>query len=413
VRAGALGAAVGRKRIGGGPLLLGGVALVSASAFGSRALGVAGIGLLLAGALGRVWAILARSRAWGVVSVDPLPATEGDAVRLIVEARRGTRVPVGCATLRARIGRLGEVDCRLAGHGSTASGEISLGRPPRGRFRVSDAVLELGDPLGLESVAIRLELLTAVVVQPRLVELRTLFSDAGRLGSDGRRLLLRRHAGFDFHSVRTYEQGESLRRVHWPTTARRGELMVKELEEAPHDVVAVLLDCDPAGSSGTPPDASFDAAVRAAGSIMRAYSERGRRATLVTTGSERATVDIGSLAADFGAVLAALAAAEADAPHPLYRMLDGTRSSVSVAGELVVVTSVLDARTVNRLLEAASKHVLSVVWVDAPSFSGRPTRAAAGVLRLTAAGIPAAVVRHGDDLGAALSAPRVESRARA
>ena len=49
-------------------------------------------------------------------------------------------------------------------------------------------------------------------------------------------------AGFDLHSVREYEQGESLRKVHWRSTARRGQLMVKELEDAPRDEVAVLLD---------------------------------------------------------------------------------------------------------------------------------------------------------------------------
>jgi uncharacterized protein (DUF58 family) len=328
-----------------------------------------------------------------------------------VEVRRDSRVPIGSATLRAQIGRLGDFECRVRGQRGAASGVISLGRPPRGRFGVSEAFLELGDPLGLESVVLPLDLKSAVVVHPRLVELGTLFSDAGRLGSDGRRLLLRRHAGFDFHSVRGYEQGESLRRVHWPTTARRGQLMVKELEEAPHDAVAVLLDCDPAGAAGTPPDSSFDAAVRAAGSVLRSYSLRGRRATLVTTGTGGAAVGIGSLASDFGAVLTALAAAEPDAPHPLDHMLGRARSPVSLAGELVVVTGVLEVRAVDRLLEAASRRIVSVVWIDAPSFAGRPTRAPAGALRVAAAGVPVAVVRRGDDLRAALSARTVEARA--
>ena len=53
-------------------------------------------------------------------------------------------------------------------------------------------------------------------------------------------------------------------------SARRGALMVKELEDSPRDEVAVLLDGDPAGVTGSPPDSSFDVAVRAAGSILRA-----------------------------------------------------------------------------------------------------------------------------------------------
>ena len=42
----------------------------------------------------------------------------------------------------------------------------------------------------------------------------------GTRAHDGRRLLLRRPTGFDLHSVREYEQGESLRKVHWRTTAQ-------------------------------------------------------------------------------------------------------------------------------------------------------------------------------------------------
>ena len=71
-----------------------------------------------------------------------------------------------------------------------------------------------------------------------------LFSESGAHAQDGRRLLLRRPSGFDLHSVREYEQGESLRKVHWRSTARRGQLMVKELEDAPRDEIAVLLDAD-------------------------------------------------------------------------------------------------------------------------------------------------------------------------
>lgn len=400
-------------KVRGGVLLLGAAVLLGAVAFGSRTLGVAGIGFLLAGALARGWAVLVRSRAATVVRADPSPATEGDDVRLEIETERASRVPVGSIRFHARLGRLGKVDCRLRGHGRRAAGQLSLGRPPRGRFLVTDSVLELGDQLGLESVTLPLDTSTAVVVQPRLVELATLFSDAGRLGGDGRRLLLRRPAGFDFHSVRQYEQGESLRRVHWPTTARRGELMVKELEEAPRDAVVVLLDCDPAGAAGNPPDSSFDVAVRAAGSVLRAYSARGRKAALVTTGKEAAAIGISTLARDFGAALTTLAAAEPDAPYALDRTLGQARGPAAQAGELVVVTGVLQGATVEKLLDIASRRIVSVVWVDTPSFAGRPTRAPAGVLRLTAAGMPVAVVRRGDDLRAALSVPQAEARAHA
>ena len=167
------------------------------------------------------------------------------------------------------------------------TGELPLGALPRGRFESDDAQIELRDPLGLEVRSRPLGIAVSALVQPRLVELRTLFDDRGRLPGESRRFLLRRPSGFDFHSVREYEQGESLRRVHWPTTARRGRLMVKELEDSPRESLVVVLDCDPAGDAGTSPESSFDAAVRAAGSILRAHVARGRRSGLVTTGAGR------------------------------------------------------------------------------------------------------------------------------
>ena len=61
------------------------------------------------------------------------------------------------------------------------------------------------------------------------------------------RLLLQQPSGFDLHSVRDYVEGDSLRKVHWPTTARRGHLMVKELEDSPRDELAVVLDANRVG----------------------------------------------------------------------------------------------------------------------------------------------------------------------
>ena len=397
----------------GGAFALGAGVTVAAVAFGSRPLGVVGVGLLLAAGLTRVWSGLVRSPVAVVPTVDPAPTVEGDRVRVVFAATRESRVPVGSTVVHGALGRLGSVECRLRGHGATARGVLELGPLPRGHFPLSEARLVLGDFLGIESVVAPARFAsTAVVVHPRLVALDGMFSDAGRVGGDGRRLLLRRPAGFDFHSVREYEQGESLRRVHWPTSARRGQLMVKELEDSPRDSVVVLLDCDPAGAAGSPPDSSFDAAVRVAGSILRGYVTRGRNATLVTTGSTRVVVSVRSGESDLTVALGALAAAEADARYGLARSLSFDHAPIARAGELVVVTSMLDPAPVAALLGLAMRRLVSVVWIDAPSWVSRPTGATPGALRLSASGVPLAVVRRNDDLAHVLGARRLEAVAR-
>ena len=335
-------------------------------------------------------------------------------MRLRVEARRASRVPAASIVVQGALGRLGSFESRLPGRGQRATSHVDLGRaatwPVSGHRHPSRA--RRPPRAGVGRAARSTPTGEALVVYPRLVELgTTLFCDAGRFGSDGRRLLLRRPAGFDFHSVREYAQGESLRRVHWPTTARRGQLMVKELEDSPRDAVAVVLDCDPAGVAGTPPDSSFDAAVRAAGSVLRAYVSRGRRAVLVTTGGERVRAAglVARRRAHRGAGRARggrgrrgprdrpLAPRRADAGDPRGRARRRDREP----------RRLLRPRRSSPCRRGGSS---SVVWVDAPSYAGRPTRAATGPLQLSAAGIPVAVVRRGEDLAAALAAARRSSR---
>ncbi len=396
-----------------GGLALGAIALVAAVASGSRALGVVGVGFLLAAGVSWLWTWLADGPVTVTETVTPAPATEGDRVRVGIEVRRYSRTPLGSMTVRLAVGRFGERTCRLRGQGRLATGEIDLGPLPRGVFALFGTEVVLGDLLGLVTLTPRVACDPAtVVVRPRLAALDGLFSDAGRAVGDGRRILLRRAAGFDFHSVREYEQGESLRRVHWPTSARRGQLMVKELEDTAHDGVVVILDCDPRCAVGAPPESSFDVAVRVAGSLLHAHAVRGRVATLVSTGSTRPVVSVRSATADFDAAVSVLAAAELDAREGLGRFLAADHPWAS-SGELAVVTATTDPAAFAGVLALATRRLVSIVWIDAASFASRPTRAEPGLLRLAAHGIPTAVVRRGDDLAAVLSARSLEATARA
>ena len=271
-------------------------------------------------------------------------------------------------------------------------------------------VAELADPFGLEQAIVQLPAPGALLVYPRLVRLGPLFTESGTRSHDGERLLLRRHSGFELHSVREYEQGESLRRVHWPSTARRGQLMVKELEDSPRDEIAVLLDADARTVVGE----SFDVQVRAAGSILDAYVRRGRRGVLVINSERREVQHVHSPAADWRRALELLAAVEATGRTPVARLLAEQDGPAARALELVVVTARLEPPLVDRLIQRAlARRRVSIVFVDPASFNGAARRAEPALLRLQAAGIPVAVVRVGDDLAAALSGRPTTARAHA
>jgi uncharacterized protein (DUF58 family) len=318
-----------------------------------------------------------------------------------LEARPQSRVPAPSLTVTEQIARIGARETPLQRSGVAYRGTYVLERVPRGRYAVEAARATIDDPFGLGRAEVELAAGGSLLVYPRLVALDRLFSESGATAQDGRRLLLRRPTGFDLHSVREYEEGESLRKVHWPTTARRGQLMVKELEDAPRDEIAVLLDADERAGAGE----SFDVQVRAAGSILRAHASHGRRALLAVNSAVRPTARVSSLDGDWLAALALLAEAQPDGTRPLVELLARESGPASRALETVVVTSRISGALATKLVQRAlTGHGVSVVWIDAPSFAGRPTRVEPELLRLQAAGIAVAVLRRGDPLAAVLGA---------
>lgn len=389
-------------------LAFGGGVYLAAWGFGSDALYPIALGLVLAVAAAALWVrFLARPIILNRILSEGQHVA-GDDIPVRLEVDVDGRVPSGALVIRERIARLGERETVMVNRRGRLRGTYRFERVPRGRYPVeaADAVLE--DPFGLERVEMKLPAGESLLVYPRLVELDALFSDSGARALEGRRLLLRRPTGFDLHSVREYQQGESLRRVHWPSTAKRAHLMVKELEDAPRDETAVLLDADAAAVAGVPPDSSFELQVRAAGSILKAHASRGRRAALIVNSASRLHQRVHSFDGDWHRALELLAAVEPDGPTPVAAMLADEGGPAGRALELTVVTANLSPRLVDRLLQRMmNRHAATLVYVERASFSDLPSPSldpgvAGQVLRLERGGVPVAVLRRGDNLVAKL-----------
>lgn len=388
---------------GASALALGALAYLAAWAFGSVALAVVGVGCALAGAAALVWARSAREPVAFALHTAPAPAVEGDRIRVRAELERRLALPGTTVSLLAEWPRLGRHELRLRGTGRRLHAEARLDGVPRGVHRAARLQLVVEDPLGLERVTRPLAAPTPVVVRPRVVELDSLFAD-GVLEGAAARLRRPRAGAADLRSVRAHREGEPLRAVHWPSTARRGVLMVKELEEATGGETVVLLDCDPLAAVGEPPDTPFEAAVRAAGSILVTLARRGRTATLLTTRGRGGPVRARAHALDDA--LDALAAVEADATAPLGAVLAQPLGPLASAREVVAVTARADGGA-GALLRARAS---ALVWIDAASWLGRPQASPPGLLALAAAGVPVTTLRRGDDLAAALGGAAAAGR---
>ena len=146
----------------------------------------------------------------------------------------------------------------LAGRSHTEL-EAVITYPRRGYADARSLTLESGHPLALARVRAMADSGSPQLVFPRLgvlhkAQLRRFLSR--RSPSLGQTRGLPCHAPTaqaEFHGLRSYRPGDSLRHLHWRTTARRGELMVREYEDWPNDDLTVVLEARKAPGEGDDP----------------------------------------------------------------------------------------------------------------------------------------------------------------
>ena len=158
-----------------------------------------------------------------------------------------------------------------------------LGLDRRGPHSFVGPSLECRFPFGLASVETRSFETSEVLVFPQRGRLLRRILPAGprRDQPIGRRVALGR--GLDeFRSLREFRPGDNARQIHWRTTARRGELYVRDMEREQRQTGTLLLDTflprperGRVASSGPAPNADFELAVSFAAAIATDVIRRG------------------------------------------------------------------------------------------------------------------------------------------
>ncbi|MFJ3902017.1 DUF58 domain-containing protein [Streptomyces sp. NPDC090025] len=156
----------------------------------------------------------------------------------------------------------------------------------RGRFPLGPLQLRLTDPFGMCELTRSFSAYDTLIVVPRTEPLPAVTLTGGSSGyGEGQQRALAL-AGDDDIIPRAYRHGDDLRRVHWRSTARYGELMVRREEQPQRARCTVLLDTRETGYEGGGPDSAWEWAVSGAASVLTHMLERGYAVRLLTdTGS--------------------------------------------------------------------------------------------------------------------------------
>jgi len=305
---------------------------VAARGFGAPVLGIVALAFLLGPAAAVAYCL--RNRAAGLaleVRLSPPRPVEGRpwSCRLAVTGAlpRHARLTVDL------LGRPLDVALRRAQ--GVAHGEAAGIAGRRGRYPLGAARVRVVDPLGLAAVE-----RPAAAKGDTIVWLDAARAEAdgrGGTGGDGRRHGVRvRTVGFDLHGIREHQPGESLRRVDWKTSARTGDLMVRELEDSGR--VEVLVVADPGHDGAAVDPERIDAALRRAAALAQALSRAETAAVLAVEAERRERVPLDGTAAARAHALDALSTAPADRRDDLGARLARCPDALA-ARTIIVVTA--------------------------------------------------------------------------
>lgn len=221
----------------------------------------------------------------------------------------------------------------------------------RGVFRLGPHRLLGADPLRLFELDVRFDDSDAVLIYPRVARLPAFPLPRGYASSDAptRRPLL---GSLPAASVRSYLPQDPLRFVHWPSTARHGALMVREMEQEPSGDVWILLDTEAGAHVAEGDHSTLETAVVAAAGLAGQFLEgSGRRAVgLIAAsgaGGDLVTLAPGAGSAHLWRFLGALAPVRASTV-PLDDLLRAARGLTGPRASLVVVTAHLAGTAAER-----------------------------------------------------------------
>jgi uncharacterized protein (DUF58 family) len=270
---------------GAGTIAAGAALLAAGFAFGYPELAVLGAAALIAAACALGYTMvrphLAVRRA-----ADPDRVTRGEPSAMTVSVRNAGWLPAATLLAEDACGdqRVPVPLLRLRrGEDTTVCYPVPTQR--RGLVRVGPLTVSRRDALGLVRVERSHGSTATVWVYPRTHPLSAVPAGIAR-SLDGR-IDRVPHGSITFDALREYVVGDELRHVHWRTTAKVGELMVREHLDTSLPRIVVLLD-DRAEPYRRDPEC-FEYACEAAASIAVAAVKEELPVELLTTAGQRTT----------------------------------------------------------------------------------------------------------------------------
>jgi uncharacterized protein (DUF58 family) len=271
----------------------------------------------------------------------------------------------------------------------------------RGLFTLGPWSLHVSDPFGFFSISFEHDEKEAIVVYPPVVDLPQITLPRGLISGPSRARRQTTEATIDASHTRYYRPRDPLRIIHWPSTAHRGALIVRDPDTEISGDMWIVLDLDRNVQAGEGDESTEEYGIILAASLADRTLRQNRAVGLVAHGVSLAYVPPGRGKGQMWRILQALAVVKAGGTRSLSEVLHHLRQSLGQGTSVLVITSSSASDWVDALMPLTRSRIApTVVLLDQASFV-RPSISQVenpvGNLRalLAEAGIPSHIVRQG------------------
>lgn len=273
----------------------------------------------------------------------------------------------------------------------------------RGLYTIGPVRITTGDPFGFFRYTNSYGRPQHILVYPRATELPNFYVPPANLPGEGRFRKRTHYVTPNASGVREYEPGDSFNRIHWPTTARTNQLMVKLFELDPASDIWVVLDLDKSVHVGEGEEGTEEYAVRLAASIARFFLVANRSVGFLSFGDKLFVEGAERGAQHFTRILEALALSRAVGDVPLATLLTEEGKRFGRHTTVVVITPSTSEEWVASLQFLAERGVKVAAVLLEPSTFGGSENALMVFGSLAACDVYTYLVRRSDDLISALA----------
>jgi uncharacterized protein (DUF58 family) len=240
----------------------------------------------------------------------------------------------------------------------------------RGVFTLGPWSMRMSDPFGFFTLTFAQQESEAIAIYPPVVELPQIALPRGLAAGPSRAHRRSTETTVDVSQTRAYQPNDPWRLIHWPSTAHRSELIVRDFDTEISGDLWIILDLDRSVQAGQDEESTEEYGVILAASLADRTLRQSRAVGLLAHGLDQAVVPTGRGKGHLWRILHVLAAAKAGGEHRLAEVIHGMRDSLGQGTTVLVITPSCEPDWVDALLPLTRFGIApTVVLLDAESFT--------------------------------------------